>query len=279
VRAVKPRNFVHALLVTALVLGMLACWFLAADRSRIFLYGHLGAQPFDTVTTSRYWMSGLVVTGFLVPTYALLAVVARLRHRDWLPDPLMTTYYSALPLAAGVILIASIWGRPAIAYTTSALLWLALISGIYLALWFAQQIRYAGRHVVLLILDGCAIIPELLLFHALELPGRGLQVSAEVLVLSAVSSVLFGLLWLMAMTYVYRRMHQPSGTTGNIICAGLTGFVLLTTLHYLLATPPGYKYISTGGNFFAGNILLQLATWAVAWLMVLVATRFRRWFT
>jgi hypothetical protein len=83
----------------------------------------------------------------------------------------------------------------------------------------------------------------------------------------------------LAMTYVYRRLHQPSGTTGNIIRAGLTGFVLLTTLHYLLATPPGYKYISTGGNFFADNMPLQLATWAVAWLMVLVATRIRKRFT
>jgi hypothetical protein len=52
--AVTPRKAPHAghaLAVTAAMWGLYLYWFVFAERARIFLYGHLNATPFDTVTS------------------------------------------------------------------------------------------------------------------------------------------------------------------------------------------------------------------------------------
>ena len=51
--------------------------------------------------------------------------------------------------------------------------------------------------------------------------------------------------------------------------------ILLPLMHHLLATPPGWHYISTASNFFAFNPLLQLAVFAVAVGTAVVVTRLR----
>jgi len=59
----------HAVPIVASVAGLLYYWFAIADRHMVFLYYHdMGAvvpdtSPFSPVTSSRYWMTGLVASG------------------------------------------------------------------------------------------------------------------------------------------------------------------------------------------------------------------------
>ena len=58
----------EAVFISIFVLGVFYYWYGIANRYSIFLYAHtavgiLQAQPFDEMTSSRYWMSGLVAAG------------------------------------------------------------------------------------------------------------------------------------------------------------------------------------------------------------------------
>jgi hypothetical protein len=68
----------HALAVTAAMWGLYLYWFVFAERARIFLYGHLNATPFDTVTSGRYLMAGLVAAGLILGVRTLALWAARL---------------------------------------------------------------------------------------------------------------------------------------------------------------------------------------------------------
>jgi hypothetical protein len=54
-------------------------------------------------------------------------------------------------------------------------------------------------------------------------------------------------------------------------------YLLLPLIHHLLATPPGYRYISTASNFFAFNLFVQAFAVAVAAGLAAGATGGRRW--
>jgi len=105
----KPA-LLHAVPIFLFVLGVFYYWFAVADRYAIFLYGHLGATPFDEVTSSRYWMSGLVAAGFVMVGYAvvnwLLGRMAVLCHRDYSPPAWWRVWIlCAPPLAIGILAI------------------------------------------------------------------------------------------------------------------------------------------------------------------------------
>ena len=80
-----PLALWQALLVSLLVLACFYYWFGIADRYIIFLYYHeMGpmvpdTSPFSAVTSSRYWMAGLVAGGIiLVVNTAVIALFGRL---------------------------------------------------------------------------------------------------------------------------------------------------------------------------------------------------------
>ena len=66
----------QALPVATLMLALFSYWFAVADRYAVFLYDHdMGplypdTSPFSRVTSSRYWMTGLVVGGMVMVAYA-----------------------------------------------------------------------------------------------------------------------------------------------------------------------------------------------------------------
>ena len=73
--------------VSVLILGLFYYWFGVANRYDIFLYGHTAkgipiTQPFDVLTSSRYWMAGLVGSGIVMVFYtAVHLLLARLRKQ------------------------------------------------------------------------------------------------------------------------------------------------------------------------------------------------------
>ena len=79
----------HAAPICLFVLGLFYYWFAIADRYAVFLYDHLGATPFDAITSSRYWMAGLVASGAVMVAYTggcwLLGRIAARRRCDYRP--------------------------------------------------------------------------------------------------------------------------------------------------------------------------------------------------
>ncbi|MCE5260101.1 MAG: hypothetical protein LLG44_13740 [Chloroflexi bacterium] len=273
----RSRDGVHAAFATAWILGLEGYWFLAADRSRVFLYGHLGAGPFDPITRSRYWMSGLVAAGLLLAPYLALALLARRRRKDWLPVPLRTAAYASLPITAGALLFACAWGEPRLPLGLGMALACTSTVGAYLALRTARRLYELGWAFILPALDGLALVPTLALFHALELPGQGLSITNAAVWGAALGSLFLSAVGLAGMMLLYRRYRQAPAAPAEVLAEACTWtYLALPALHHLIETPPGYKYITTADNLFARNWLLQLATWALAALLAWGAGLFRR---
>lgn len=264
----------HALCIAAFILALFSYWFVVADRGRVFLYGHLDATPFDEVTRSRYWMAGLVASGYLLLPYGVLAVWARRSGRALLPAVGPTLGLLAVPLALGVFAVAGALGEPRLPLSLCAMLLAATLGGVYLALWFADKTAGWGGRVLWPALNAAGLAPLLLLLRALELPGKGLSVSNDLARAVAAGSVLFGLAWLGAAAYVQRRRRQAPFAPLDLLRAAFLGcYVALPTLHHLFATPPGYKYITTAENFFASSLALQAATWLLALAVIYGTSR------
>ena len=116
-------SLLHSIPVCLIVLGLFTYWFAVADRYEVFLYGHLGATPFDDVTRSRYWMSGLVAAGAVAVIYSCANWVLGRRNSLMRPrlgstaDELTPSWwhvwlFCALPLAIGIGVITMTYNSP-----------------------------------------------------------------------------------------------------------------------------------------------------------------------
>ena len=68
------RPLLEAAFISIFILGLFFYWYGQANRHVIFLYGHTTvgiprAEPFDEMTSSRYWMYGLVAAGAVMTLY------------------------------------------------------------------------------------------------------------------------------------------------------------------------------------------------------------------
>lgn len=260
--------------VTVVMLGLLGYWFVAAERGRVFLYDHLGATPFDAVTSSRYWMAGLVAAGYLCLAATLVAVIGLVRRRRWLPAPGRVMALAAGPLAAGVLAVTALLGSPRLPLDLAALVSLTTLAGAYLAYWAAHAVQRLGWASGRLMLDGMGLVPLLTLTQVLELPGRGLSVTMQLAATIVGVSLVIATLWRGVMAWIYRRLGKPAAPAGDVLRASLVlSYLALPTLHHLTATPPGYKYITTGDNFMPRNPWLLLAAWSAAAVIVYGAQR------
>ena len=94
--------------VSVLILGLFYYWFGVANRYDIFLYGHTTkgipiTQPFDVLTSSRYWMAGLVGSGIVMLCLMLI-------HAVKLPGQgLSISQTAAFIYAAGGTLGSAVW--------------------------------------------------------------------------------------------------------------------------------------------------------------------------
>lgn len=122
----------HALAVVAVMLALFSYWFALADRYTIFLYRHdMGpwvpdTSPFSRVTSSRYWMAGLVASGAVLVLYgAANWLLGRLRA-DYRPPVCRRVWaLCAGPLLVGLPLITLTLNRPTLRPANAAqLCWL-----------------------------------------------------------------------------------------------------------------------------------------------------------
>jgi hypothetical protein len=271
----------YAAPVSAVVLGLFYYWFAVADRYSVFLYEHLGATPFDATTSSRYWMCGFVAAGIVMLLYLpanwVLGRIAAQRdgayrppiwHRVWL--------ICAIPLIIGIPAITMTFNQPVLPLSLALACTVATLAGLALALvpgqWAAQQ----PTHLAWAIADGAGPMLPLSLLLAVDLPRRGL-LEARVAFLVAAGSVVAGMAWLGVMTALRLWRRTPMPGAGALLLAGLSlSYLFLPVVHHLLATPPGYRYITTASNFFAPNLAVQTMALVVAAAMALGFVRVRQ---
>lgn len=276
----KP-TLLHAAPVSLFILGLFYYWFAIADRYAVFLYGHLGATPFDSVTSGRYWMSGLVASGAVMVGYApvnwLLGRVAALRHRDYCPPAWQYIWLlCVLPLVIGILIITMTLNWPTLPIANGVACVAATLIGLALALMPGSLAAQRPCDLVWLASDGVGLMPSLLLLRAVELPSRGL-VSIPIAYLAALGGTFAGAVWLAIVTGLRAWRHKSLSSAGALFVAGLClSYLLMPLVHHLLFTPPEYRYISASSNFFASNVGVQMVAFFVAVVLVIGITRLRR---
>lgn len=270
----------HAVAVSLLVLSLFTYWFGVADRYSIFLYGHLGATPFDEVTTSRYWMSGLVASGAVAVLYTaanwLLGRLAARRGRNYQPPAWWRVWGPcAVALAPGILAITMTVNEPTLplllAGACAAVSWSSLALALMPARWAARR----PLDLAWLAADGAGLVPSLVLLRALELPGRGLAVRPAVAILAAAGGTVAGATWLGLVTALRAWRRRPTPGAAALFASGLTWAYLVFPLVHHLTTPAQYRYISASSNLFAFHWGLQVSAWAVAAALALGITWLR----
>ena len=276
----KPA-LLHAAPISLFVLGIFYYWFAVADRYAIFLYGHLGATPFDEVTSSRYWMSGLVAAGFVVIGYVvvnwLLGRMAGLRHLDYSPPAWWRVWIlCAPPLVIGIPAITMTVNWPTLPLSNATTCVVATLIGLALALAPGSLAAQRPFDLGWLALDGMGLMPTLLLLRAIELPSKGL-ISVNIAYLAAMGGTLAGAAWLGIMTGLRAWRHKSPPGASKLFVAGLClSYLLMPLVHHLVFTPRGYRYISTASNFFPRSIGVQLMSFLVAAILAFGIARLRR---
>ncbi|MCL5995361.1 MAG: hypothetical protein M1546_04810, partial [Chloroflexi bacterium] len=196
--------------IALFVLAAFYYWFALADRYVIFLYGHVAqgipkTEPFDELTSSRYWMAGLVVAGAVLLLYTglnvLLGRLGARRQHPYCPPPWWQVWLlCAVPLLVGIPAITMSVNMPTLPPALAAACTAATLLGLALALWPGAWAAQRPLDLLWLAVDGAGLVPMLLLLHAVELPGRGLSFSMSAAVGVAIGSLVTTIAWLGAMT-------------------------------------------------------------------------------
>ncbi len=282
------RPFIEAAAIVLLVLAIYYYWFALADRYIVFLYGHTApgielTQPFDAITSSRYWMAGLAAAGVVMVLYTAAnwlggRMAARRGVSFGTPDWWRVWALCALPLAIGIPAITMTVNMPTLPLSLAAASAAAALIGLILALLPGRWAAERPTDLLWLALDGMALIPALLLLRAVELPARGLSVSPAVAWFVAIGGLVGGAVWLAILSVLRRWGGQESSGAAAIFLAGVgLSYVLMPLTHYLTAGPRGFRYITNSANFFATNPWLQLLAFATAAGLALAAVWFRNW--
>ncbi len=274
--------WLHAAFVVLAILGLFYYWFGIADRYAIFLYDHLGATPFDAVTSGRYWMAGLVASGMVMIAYTaanwLLGRIAAFRRSQYGPPEWWKVWSAcAPPLAVGILIITMSVNSPRLPFVNAVQCVLSTLVGVALALWPAAWAARRPLDLAWLMVEGTGLMPCLLLLRAVELPGKGLQMSDSTAYLIALGSVVSGVLWGGVMAVLRARRRKPPPSAWALFAAGLVlSYLCMPVVHYFFFTPADYRYISATANFFADRCLLQMLIFGVAAGLAPISARLQR---
>ncbi len=250
---------VHGSVIAAMMLGLVYHWFAVADRYAVFLYNHRdrpgepAATPFDPITRSRYWMTGLVAAGAVLAAHSALAwlagAVARRHGRALgLPDGRRVWLCAAPWLAVGVPAITLTQNHPTLPPGLALAVAMAALAGLALALAPARLAADDPATLAWTGLDGIGVALPALTWRALELPGLGIRDTPPPSLIAA-AGLVAGMAWLWLLTVLPGRRPWPRA--GAIVVAGLAWVCLVAPLaHHLAFTPPGFRYITSAPNVF-----------------------------
>lgn len=272
----------HALPVTVVVLSLLYYWFAIADRYVVFLYEHnMGpfvpdTSPFSDVTSSRYWMAGLVAGGMVMILYTGVSWLLGRVVRGYRPPAWWWVWaMSSVPLLVGVPLITMTVNVPTLPVLNAAQTTLATVMSMGLALMPGKMAAEDPWELIWLSLDGWAMAAVMLSVAMLErvgwLLGRGIVWPLLVIVVGLVGAVV--VLLVMTGVRIWRRMIIPRASA--LFVAGLCLAYLLMPLVHHLGFTDGYYYVSDKDNFFSRSWALQGVAWLVAGAIAVGVTRLR----
>lgn len=269
----------HAVFVCSIILGLFYNWFAIANRSNIFLYNHLGAQPFDARTVSRYWMAGLVADGFVLIGYTFTnwfwARVRGIAFQSYCPPRWWRLWLiSALPVGIGIGYIVTTQNMPVMPVTVALKIIAVTLAGLIPALIPAQFAVKSPARVLGATLAGAGLIPALLLLRVWERVPDG-DISIAMALAVGLGLTFVGALWLFGgMWWLARRQIHISA--GAILLSGFCwSYLILPVVHYLLLTPAQYRYISVAENFFAETPLWQFIAILTAISLAFITTHIR----
>ena len=278
-RAMLP----HALPVAGLILLLFYYWFAVGDRYTVFLYNHdMGplvpdTSPFSRVTSSRYWMAGLVASGAVMALYVAANWLLGRLSAGYRPPTWWRVWAScAVPLFIGIPLITLTFNEPTLRLANAAQTMLATLIGLALALLPGEKAARRPRALVWLAADGWGLTLVMSTVINLERIQRWLERGGTWWVRMTVVIFLAGVAWLLIVTglRVWQRMSVPSAT--EVFVAGLcVAYLVMPLLHHVMGTD-GYYYISDSDNFFATNVALQILTWLIAATMAVGVTQLRK---
>ena len=150
--------------MTALVAGPYTYWSAVADRYIVFLYYHdMGPRvpdttPFSAVTSSRYWMAGLVAGGMVMMTYAAINwAVGRLAASYVPPAWARVWASSAIPLVIVLPAITMTVNSPTLPPLVAAQTTAAALAALAIALATGRMAARQPRELAWLGLDGLAL--------------------------------------------------------------------------------------------------------------------------
>jgi hypothetical protein len=269
----RPRwrsALLHALPVAALVLALFYYWFAVADRYIVFLYNHdMGplypdTSPFSRVTSSRYWMAGLVASGAVMVLYTATSwVLARLFANYCSPEWWRVWAVCAVVLLVGIPAITMTVNEPTLPVGHAALVTLVTLLGVGLALGSGGLAADRPGELYWLVADGVGVALILLNLIHIEKVRRWLARGGILWVQMMVVSLAVGVVWLFVVTGLRLWLRRRIPSAGAMFVAGLCiAYLLMPLVHHLVGTD-GYYYISDSDNFFAQSWGFQ----AVAWLV------------
>lgn len=277
------RGLPFAIGIDVLIIALLVYWFAAADRYRVFLYDHeMGANvpdtsPFSPVTSSRYWMSGLVAAGAVMILYvATNWILARVRSEYRAPEWWRVWVLASPVLFIAIPLITMTQNQPVLPFRHAAQLTAAAIAGLALALSPGRMAADRPAYLVWLTLDGFGLMLLLVTLPGLQFLGRWLENDQNYFVLLLIFSAAAGIAWLLLMSglRIWRGHELP--TVQEMLLAGLAlAYLFMPLLHHVLFTG-GYFYITDSDNFFARNPLLQIVIWLIVLTVALMITALRK---
>jgi hypothetical protein len=274
-----------AFLASLIVLGLIYYWFAVADRYVIFLYDHgmpplfPDTSPFSRITSSRYWMAGLVASGFVMILYTAANLIwGRLKEDAWPPGWWQVWLLSALPLAILLPLITMSVNRPVLPLANALGVTLVTLLGLALAFSPGRLAAQAPAELAILTLDGFGLMLIALLIgqsqQLLELSSRGLS-GFWVIALLGIAAGVF-LLLLATALLSWRRLAAP-GVRAMLVAGLVVAYPLMALTHHLyVGLTGGYFYISDADNFFARRLWPSSLGWLVAALIALLISYWRR---
>lgn len=276
------RALVYGIPAALMILSCFANWFVLADRYIVFLYYHdMGpsvpdTSPFSRVTTSRYWMAGLVAAGGVMLLYLCTNwLVGRWSKRTVTPSWWQVWLVTAPLMLLGIPTITMRFNEPVMPWTVAAGVTVVVLASLALALLPGDLAANNPSRLIWLATDGWGLALIILTLPHLEDVRAWLTAGRNSLVMISAILLISGLLWLILLSFVRAWMRIPADRNATLLLAGFcVAYLFMPFVHYTIGTN-GYFYLTNSDNFFARSLEFQLLAWLITALVVWGIVRFR----
>jgi len=279
-----PAALLFSVAISVLYLYLFYHWFAVADRYNLFLYYHdMGplvpdTSPFSYVTTSRYWMAGLVAGGAVLILYTGVSwLLGRLLSGFHSPKWQRVWLLTAVPLMLAIPVITMTANEPTL--PAGLALWVTLVTliGLALALLPGRMAAEWPSELLLLVVDGLSLTLIITSMVGLERAGGWLERGSNEYVVGMIFISAAGLILLGVGTAIRFWLHRPGIGPRPIFLAGIIGAYLFLPLLHHVSFSDGYYYITDADNFLARSLFLQAGIWLLAAGLAIGFFRLRRW--